>query len=999
MGTIRNPRGLLSVFLAAALVFSVFTVPVSADETGEETTATQATQPEQTHPEETTLPEEQQETQPAQTQPEQITVSSISFVKTQPTGTRGITVQGTVVYAGYGLTVLQDRTGGICLEFEQETQVSPGLILQVTGSKTDGGLLAQDCRIKGSTDLPEEEATLDSAEDCVRVVIRDVTFRTGELVQGATAMPMSPSRPEGVATRDVVTVWGVISEGWFYADKVTAEQKESETIPAVTATPHDRILVLGENIGLHCAAEDVQIYYATSPDGETYTAYARYSGGIPVEPGMECLYIRAYALGEDGQQGEKTEFCFRSEATEEDTQHYHLYFGQLHAHTDFSDGLGTVEEAFAYASEVPGLDFFAVTDHSNSFDNNTLGDIRRDGSAVSEEWAAGKQAAAEATGEDFVAIFGYEMTWGDRNQLGHINTFNTPGWQSRNQEEFSTLESYYQALTTVPGSVSQFNHPGVASGYFRNFAYYSPQYDAVIQLLEVGSEAGYRAYDYYTKALDAGWHVAPTNNQANHEGYWGDASDVRTVVLAQSLTEQSLYEAMAQRRVYATEDKDLQIVYRVNGQIMGSILKEQAHTITVELKDPTDSALGTLEVVTEKEETLLSRRIDSNQETLTISVPEARSYYYIRITQPDGDVAVTAPVWVDMTVDAGIEAFSADDPEPAQGQEVALTLALYNNEREDFLLEQIVITMDGLVIHRDTNPGRVDSLGTLRRSFPLRYDGLGTVKLLAQIQGTVDSTPVSDEEEISLHYRTQETQTSLSAISHVRRGETDEVYTIRGNVTAGTANRYNSFPETLYLQDNTGGIAVVDFFDTGIGLGTALEVTGQLTFRNGNPVLRMIDYAPSGEADQNPLPKAMNHAQAMIYDTYGGQLLQVEGKVVTLTRTEDEKGISRMVLKDLYGDLAVVRIDDYIGRSTDGVNNLYSKIRIGDTVSAIGILHREADGTAVLRVRNCEEVVTVEAPADLSNPKTGDTIRIPTAVMVLSLLLLAGIPVSRRKRR
>ena len=48
---------------------------------------------------------------------------------------------------------------------------------------------------------------------------------------------------------------------------------------------------------------------------------------------------------------------------------YNLYFGQLHSHTNISDGAGSVEEAFDHASQVDNLDFLAVTDHSNSFDN------------------------------------------------------------------------------------------------------------------------------------------------------------------------------------------------------------------------------------------------------------------------------------------------------------------------------------------------------------------------------------------------------------------------------------------------------------------------------------------------------------------------------------------------------------------------------------------------------------------------------------------------------
>jgi hypothetical protein len=49
----------------------------------------------------------------------------------------------------------------------------------------------------------------------------------------------------------------------------------------------------------------------------------------------------------------------------------HLYKGEVHAHTSESDGEGTVEAAYAYARDVAKLDFFAITDHSNSINLNT----------------------------------------------------------------------------------------------------------------------------------------------------------------------------------------------------------------------------------------------------------------------------------------------------------------------------------------------------------------------------------------------------------------------------------------------------------------------------------------------------------------------------------------------------------------------------------------------------------------------------------------------------
>ena len=132
-------------------------------------------------------------------------------------------------------------------------------------------------------------------------------------------------------------------------------------------------------------------------------------------------------------------------------------FGLLHSHTADSSGTGTPAEAYAYA-EAAGLDFLAVTDHSNSFDGALNGALSEDASAVSDLWRQGREAAATASCDSFLALYGFEMTW--QNGLGHIGTLFTPGFLSREQAPFihpaTALENYYAALTTVPGSVSQF---------------------------------------------------------------------------------------------------------------------------------------------------------------------------------------------------------------------------------------------------------------------------------------------------------------------------------------------------------------------------------------------------------------------------------------------------------------------------------------------------------------------------------------------------------------
>src|SRR5215510_12004131 len=42
-----------------------------------------------------------------------------------------------------------------------------------------------------------------------------------------------------------------------------------------------------------------------------------------------------------------------------------VFFGNLHSHTSFSDGLGTPGEAYLRARDVAKLDFMAITEHNH----------------------------------------------------------------------------------------------------------------------------------------------------------------------------------------------------------------------------------------------------------------------------------------------------------------------------------------------------------------------------------------------------------------------------------------------------------------------------------------------------------------------------------------------------------------------------------------------------------------------------------------------------------
>ena len=422
---------------------------------------------------------------------------------------------------------------------------------------------------------------------------------------------------------------------------------------------------------------------------------------------------------------------------------FQLYFGQLHSHTTYSDGSGSLESALNYIASLPesaNVDFVAFTDHSNYFDTTSavnpeqaLYDMSLASADSQALWNAYKGAVAEfnASQSKVVALGGFEMTWS--GGPGHINTFNTPGIVSRNNKTLNNktsdagMKAYYALLSQAEGaeSLSQFNHPGSTFGTFTDFSYWDALLDTRIQMVEVGNGEGaigaggyFPSYEYYTMALDKGWHLAPTNNQDNHKGKWGNANDARDVVLTDNFTEEGIYQAIRDMRMYATEDKNLEIYYTANGFQLGSTIDEVPETlaINVDLYDPDASdSISKVEVIVNSGKAAYTWDKPSELATgnLTCELDPVYSYYYIRVTQGDGDLAVTAPVWVGETLKLGISAVECGTSTPVTGEEVTLTTTLFNSEAESAFVKALTYTVNGSeVIGTDTKGYNIPASGT-----------------------------------------------------------------------------------------------------------------------------------------------------------------------------------------------------------------------------------------------------------------------------------------------
>ncbi|MDY6825030.1 MAG: CehA/McbA family metallohydrolase [Thermodesulfobacteriota bacterium] len=317
-----------------------------------------------------------------------------------------------------------------------------------------------------------------------------------------------------------------------------------------------------------------------------------------------------------------------------------MYFGNLHSHTAYSDGEGTPEEAFAWARDVAGYDFYAVTDHAEKIG------IR--------QWRdTGDQADAFNDNGTFVAMRGFEWS---HLLAGHINVYNTDWYVSSITRP--SLWSFYRWLDWNDG-LAQFNHPGREPFVFHDFNHMPRVADNFFAVetgnKDIGNNDGeYLAY--YPEALEAGWMLAPASNQDNHSL---KTNTHRTVIVAPELSRAALLDAMQHRRLYSSDDPDIEVIFRQGDTWMGGTVNSPADgspvTFTIAVKDDEPVTHFALKdtggnVVAEKIPAVTTGTLQWCPE-----VPAQAGGYYVQVTSAntiDKDngqaqqLAVTAPIWI-----------------------------------------------------------------------------------------------------------------------------------------------------------------------------------------------------------------------------------------------------------------------------------------------------------------------------------------------------------------
>ena len=587
--------------------------------------------------------------------------------------------------------------------------------IEYSVKKADGTYIPGISQLQGNTDV-EVPGDFTTGKGSVHITVYDSDIAEAAKAGSTMTLTFAFKDVKGNEARASYTV-DILDEAVISNVKpAQGAQTGAEKRPEISA----EISNAGENASVTMTVNGTEVE-ATYADGKvTYTPAAAMADGK--------VTVTVTVKRADEKETSKTWSFTIGEAT------FQRYFGQLHSHTQYSDGAGSLESALAYIKALPdsaNVDFVAFTDHSNYFDKSgaanpegALYDMSQATEYSQETWKAYKDAVAAFNTENagsMVAIAGFEMTWS--GGPGHINTFNTPGIVSRNNTTLNNktkdagLQAYYKLLSQKEGanSISQFNHPGTTFGNFIDFGYWDAVVDTRMYMVEVGNGEGqigaggyYPSYEQYIMALDKGWHVAPTNNQDNHKGRWGNANDARDVILTDDFSESGIYAALRARRMYATEDKNLELDYTVNGNMMGSIIDvPEKLNFEISFNDPdrTDS-IAKVELVVNSGKVAYTwdSAADLTKGSVSVELAPEYTYYFVRVTEGDGDLAVTAPVWVGESLKLGISKAECGTSTPVTDEELTITTTFFNSEAKPATIKSITYAIGGETIGTVTDP-------------------------------------------------------------------------------------------------------------------------------------------------------------------------------------------------------------------------------------------------------------------------------------------------------
>jgi hypothetical protein len=334
-----------------------------------------------------------------------------------------------------------------------------------------------------------------------------------------------------------------------------------------------------------------------------------------------------------------------------------ILWGDLHGHSQLSDGTATPEDYFWYARRVSALDVVSLTDHDHwgmrFIDQNP------------EMWERIKEAARSIEAEgDFVALAGYEWTnWIHGHR--HVLYFEGGG------EILSALDPLYETPTKLWDALTGQSaitvaHHSAGGPVSTNWDFLpDPELEPVTEIVSVHgvSEAPdspgkiYSAVEgnFVRDVLDRGVQFGFIGSGDSHDGHPGLAhlaapSGGLAAIFSEELSREGILKALRARRVYATNGPRVWLRMWLDDHPMGSVLEATAAPAQ-ELRFAV-AATAPIERIDLIRSGAVAQALEGEgrrewSERINVTPLEPGEYVYVRLVQEDGGLAWSSPIYVE----------------------------------------------------------------------------------------------------------------------------------------------------------------------------------------------------------------------------------------------------------------------------------------------------------------------------------------------------------------
>jgi hypothetical protein len=323
---------------------------------------------------------------------------------------------------------------------------------------------------------------------------------------------------------------------------------------------------------------------------------------------------------------------------------YNVYYGDLHNHSNVSDGTGTPASAYNYAKNTAHLDFFSLSDHSDQMTSAEWADIKNQANTYNENGV-------------FTAFYGFE--WSSNMIYGNNGVINTDDYCSVGSPT-DTFEGFVAWLASRPNGIAFFNHPGKENYVGLEFNYFTTTPSDQLVGIELWNRGdafdvyyyndGYYPGDnkgYFDEALERGWKIGAMGANDNHSGTWGTAYPYRMAILSNNLTRADLLAAMQARRFFSTLDKNLSLSFKINGMEMGSTIEGSNFTVQIQARDADGEIFNQVVLYNKNHDIVNTWSLNTSAVDVSLNLnSNAGDYYYVKIRQSDGDEAISSPIWI-----------------------------------------------------------------------------------------------------------------------------------------------------------------------------------------------------------------------------------------------------------------------------------------------------------------------------------------------------------------